>query len=77
MLMETDFDSMGKYSEVTKRTTITLPAAIYESLEEWADEEGRPTANLAAYLIEQSIRIKYSERFPPRIKRVEGDLADQ
>lgn len=64
-------DRMAKYSEITKRTTITLPAAIFEAMERWADEEGRPTANLAAYLIEQSIRIKYPEKFPPKIQRVE------
>lgn len=64
---------MAKPSEVTKRTTITLPAAIYDALEQWADEEGRPTANLAAFLVEQSVRIKYPEQFPPKIKRVEGD----
>ena len=65
--------TVAKPSDLTKRTTITLPGAIYEALENWAEEEGRPTANLAAYLVEQAIRVKYPEDFPPRIKRVEGD----
>lgn len=65
-------ESMAKPSEVTKRTTISLPASVFEAMEEWADSEGRPTANLAAYLIEQSVRIKYPERFPPKIQRMEG-----
>jgi len=60
---------MAKPSDVTKRTTITLPSAVYEALEHWAEDEGRPTANLAAYLIEQSVRIKYPDQFPPRIKK--------
>jgi hypothetical protein len=66
-------DPMAKPSEITKRTTITLPAAVFDALEEWADHEGRPTANLAAYLIEQSVRIKYPDKFPPKIQRVDGD----
>jgi hypothetical protein len=66
-------ESMAKPSEVTKRTTITLPASVFEAMEEWADQEGRPTANLAAYLIEQSVRIKYPDRFPPKIQRIEED----
>jgi hypothetical protein len=66
-------ESMAKPSEVTKRTTITLPASVFEAMEEWADQEGRPTANLAAYLIEQSVRIKYPDRFPPKIQRIEDD----
>lgn len=67
-------DPMAKASDITKRTTITLPSAIFEALEEWADGEGRPTANLAAYLIEQSVRIKFPDRFPPKIQRTEEDI---
>ncbi|MBD2019183.1 hypothetical protein H6F43_03165 [Leptolyngbya sp. FACHB-36] len=59
---------MAKFSDVTKRTTITLPKEVFESLEEWADGEGRPTANLAAFLVEVAVRIKYPDRFPPKIK---------
>lgn len=62
---------MAKFSDVTKRTTITLPKEIFESLEEWADQEGRPTANLAAFLVEVAVRIKYPDRFPPKIQRGE------
>ncbi len=36
-----------------KRITITLPDQIASELEDWADQQGRPTANLAAYLVEQ------------------------
>jgi hypothetical protein len=72
-MVNKSLEPMAKPSEVTKRTTITLPAAIFEAMEEWADQEGRPTANLAAYLIEQSVRIKYPDRFPPKIQRIEED----
>lgn len=41
---------------MSKRFQVTLPDAIYKKLEEWADHEGRPVANLAAFLIETSIR---------------------
>jgi len=67
------FHVMAKPSEQTKRTTIVLPAAIYDALGDWADEEGRATANLAAFLIEQAVRIKYSGKFPPKVRRVEND----
>ena len=38
-----------------KRITVTLPDQIAEALEEWASQQGRPTANLASFLIEQGI----------------------
>jgi hypothetical protein len=55
-------------AENTKRTTIVLPRAVYEALEEWADSEGRATANLAAFMVEQAVRAKFPDRFPPRIR---------
>lgn len=71
MLVSQPFDGMAKPSEQTKRTTIVLPAAIYDALGAWADEEGRPTANLAAFLVEQAVRIKYPDEFPPKVRRVD------
>jgi hypothetical protein len=41
---------------VSKRFTVTIPDSVFDDLEEWADYQGRPTANLAAYLIEAGIR---------------------
>jgi hypothetical protein len=41
---------------VSKRMTITVPDSVYIDLEVWAEHQGRPTANLAAYLIEVGIR---------------------
>lgn len=38
-----------------KRITVTLPDQIAEALEEWASQQGRPTANLGSFLIEQGI----------------------
>ena len=38
-----------------KRITVTLPDQIAESLEELSSQQGRPTANLASFLIEQGI----------------------
>jgi hypothetical protein len=42
--------------DVSKKVYVTLPDTVYEALEGWADYQGRPTANLAAYLIELGIR---------------------
>jgi hypothetical protein len=56
-----------------KRTTITLPDKVFDHLEQWADDEGRPTANLAAFLIEQAIRAKFPEEYsPPQIPTNSG-----
>lgn len=48
-----------------KRITVTLPARIAEDLERWAEWESRPPANLAAFLIELSVRAKFSDKYPP------------
>lgn len=41
---------------MSKRVNLTLPDLVYEELEAWAEYQGRPTANLAAYLVESAIR---------------------
>ncbi|MGB7441808.1 MAG: hypothetical protein WA919_12125 [Coleofasciculaceae cyanobacterium] len=58
---------------VTKRLTVTLPDMTFEELEAWAEYQGRPTANLGAYLIESGIRqakttgeFKTLRELPPR-----------
>ena len=43
-------------NSVSKRIMVTLPDAVAEELERWAGQQGRPTANLAAFLIETSIQ---------------------
>lgn len=49
---------------MSKRTTITLPDGIYEDLERWADKEGRPTANLVAFLVEVAVKQRFPEKYP-------------
>jgi len=52
---------------VSKRVFITLPDSIFDDLEWWAVSEGRPTANLAAFLIEVAIRgAKEQGKIPPK-----------
>ena len=41
---------------MSKRVNLTLPDIVYDELEAWAEYQGRPVANLAAYLVESSIR---------------------
>jgi hypothetical protein len=43
--------------KVSKRVNLTLPDVVYDELEAWAEFQGRPTANLAAYLVESAIRV--------------------
>jgi predicted DNA-binding protein len=42
--------------QMSKRFSVTLPDLIFEELEKLADDQGRTTANLAAFLIEAGIR---------------------
>lgn len=51
-------------TEMSKRTTITLPDQIFDDLEQWADKEGRPTANLAAFLVEVAVKQRFAEKYP-------------
>jgi len=55
---------------MSKRTTIVLPDQVFQDLERWADEEGRPTANLAAFLVEISVRAKYPDKYPSAARKV-------
>ncbi|MEM9009159.1 MAG: hypothetical protein AAGE59_37345 [Cyanobacteria bacterium P01_F01_bin.86] len=49
---------------VSKRVLVTLPDTVAADLEAWAEYQGRPTANLAAFLIELGIRqAKTSKEF--------------
>ena len=50
--------TMAKFS-------INVPDSIGEDLQRWADEEGRPRANLAAFLVELAVRQKYPEKYLP------------
>jgi CopG-like RHH_1 or ribbon-helix-helix domain, RHH_5 len=50
--------NMAKFS-------INVPDEIGEDLLRWASEEGRPRANLAAFLIELAVRQKYPDKYPP------------
>ena len=52
---------------MSKRTTITLPDSVFEDLEQWAETEGRPTANLAAFLVETCVK----QQFPEKTKVIE------
>jgi hypothetical protein len=41
---------------VSKRINVTLPDSVVEELERWADNQGRSLANLAAFLLELSVK---------------------
>lgn len=47
---------ISKLEDVSKRVFITIPDAVFADLEDWADQQGRPTANLAAFLVETAVR---------------------
>jgi predicted DNA-binding protein len=47
---------MNKNQEMSKRIGLTVPDSIYAKLEKWADQDGRPLANLCNFLIEKAVR---------------------
>ncbi len=60
-------DSETQKLTVSKRIHVTLPDSIYEALERWADNQGRPTANLAAFLIEVAVlEAQKTGEIPPK-----------
>jgi CopG-like RHH_1 or ribbon-helix-helix domain, RHH_5 len=46
----------GIDESVSKRINVTLPDSVVEELEQWADNQGRSLANLAAFLLEASLK---------------------
>ncbi|MGV0024704.1 ribbon-helix-helix domain-containing protein [Phormidesmis priestleyi] len=56
---------------MSRRIHVTLPDYVYEALERWSDQQGRPLANLGAFLIEVAIvrAIKEGEILPPPEQR--------
>ena len=53
--------------KMSKRVFLTLPDELFEDLERWAVKQGRPTANLAAYLVENGIQqAKRAGEIPPK-----------
>ncbi len=58
------------------RFTVVIPDEIAADLQSWADYEGRPRANLAAYLIELGVRSKYPDKYPPKISTELSDSPD-
>jgi len=58
---------ISKLEDVSKRVFITVPDAVFADLEDWADQQGRPTANLAAFLVETAVRqAKDKGEYKPR-----------
>ena len=57
MAQESQAD-MSKFS-------VNIPDEVATDLQQWADEEGRPRENLAAFLLELAVRQKYPEKYPP------------
>ncbi|WP_414546571.1 ribbon-helix-helix domain-containing protein [Nostoc sp. CCY0012] len=49
---------------MSKRFSVTLPDTVFDQLEALAENQGRTTANLAAYLIEVGVRNIKVEPLP-------------
>ena len=46
---------------VSKRVFLTLPDVVYQDLEDWASSQGRPVANLGAFIVEKAVEKAKSE----------------
>jgi CopG-like RHH_1 or ribbon-helix-helix domain, RHH_5 len=68
MQSDSENNPMGRFS-------VNLPDTLDDDLQQWADEESRPKANLAALLIELALRQKYPEKYPPQKIPKTTDLA--
>jgi hypothetical protein len=65
--MQNSADSM------TKRMTISVDDDVYEALEEWANEEVRTVANLAAALVTLAARERQTkQKNTPSTEKGEG-----
>ena len=52
---------------VSKRVFLTLPDVVYQHLEDWANSQGRPVANLGAFIVEKAVeKAKAEGDFKPR-----------
>jgi len=51
-----------------KRLALTLPDSTYALLEDWADQQGRPTTSLATFILERYVADAIeSGAFHPRL----------
>jgi hypothetical protein len=54
-------------TDVSKRINLSVPDAVYDDLEFWAKTQGRPLANLSAFLLESALNQAKAEGiFPER-----------
>jgi aminoglycoside phosphotransferase (APT) family kinase protein len=60
---------------VSKRINVTLPDSVVEDLERWAEAQGRSLANLAAFILESSVKKAQEnleepfQEFPLKLQR--------
>ncbi|MEJ1930379.1 ribbon-helix-helix domain-containing protein [Nostoc sp. UIC 10890] len=54
------------------RITVTVSDDVYQYLNEWADREERPLANLAAYLLSQAVREHQEQSESAKPKKGKG-----
>jgi hypothetical protein len=71
-----DGAELNRCNPVSKRVYVTLPDAIYEDLEQWANSQGRAVANLTAFLIETVVtNAKEEGKIPPKKPPTKGKEA--
>lgn len=46
----------------SQRVTITLPFSVYQQIVSLADDQGRSTSNLMAYMLERGIELLFPNK---------------
>jgi hypothetical protein len=54
----------------SKKISVYLPEGAYEILNEWAESEGRPVSNLAAFILESITRQHEDKDFSLSLKKI-------
>lgn len=55
---------MGRPTSSTRKINLTVPDAIYEVLEELAEDQGRSVANLTAFAVEYFLAVNAPTLYP-------------
>lgn len=56
LLNGTKIEEENRRYKLPTKISIYIPEGAYDKLNEWADSEGRPVSNLAAFIIESIVR---------------------
>ncbi len=69
-LNKTKIEEADRRYKASKKISVYLPEGAYDILNEWAESEGRPVSNLAAYILETITRQHEDKDFSLSLKKI-------